>query len=146
MASPEVERPTAPPLTSPSHQGLTVARPQLSGDKRKAINFRCGTYFNHDILVRFQLFTNHDLLRHNRYGNIKPKASSSNQVIRRSYEGIKANNPLRKRSYSFTEGHCKSVTSVTPAKRWKRSKDAKKFYGLFKMLSWYVAEIWQCKG
>jgi len=36
-------------------------------------------------------------------------------------------NSIRKRSYSFSEGHCKAVTSVTPAKRWKRSAKDQKF-------------------
>ena len=34
---------------------------------------------------------------------------------------------MRKRSYSFSEGHCKTVTSVTPAKRWKRAAKDQKF-------------------
>ena len=36
---------------------------------------------------------------------------------------------VRKRSYSFSEGHCKTVTSVTPAKRWKKAKDQKFLLG-----------------
>ena len=34
---------------------------------------------------------------------------------------------MRKRSYSFSEGHCKTITSVTPAKRWKRAAKDQKF-------------------
>ena len=36
-------------------------------------------------------------------------------------------NIVRKRSYSFSEGHCKTITSVTPAKRWKRAAKDQKF-------------------
>jgi len=116
MASPEVER---PPLTSPSHhasRGYPKTHPQLntSGDKRKSLNFRYNRY-----------------LKQAKQQNTGSSGQQTKSFERRASSGNSSNSsnnfPVRKRSYSFSEGHCKSVTSVTPAKRWKRSKDAKKF-------------------
>lgn len=116
MASPEVER---PPLTSPSHhvaRGYPRTQPHLntSGDKRKSLNFRYNRY-----------------LKQTKQQCTGSTSQQSTSFSRRASSGTTSssnNFPVRKRSYSFSaEGHCKSVTSVTPAKRWKRSKDAKKF-------------------
>jgi len=116
MASPEVER---PPLTSPSHhvaRGYPRTQPHLntSGDKRKSLSFRYNRY-----------------LKQTKQQCTGSTSQQSTSFSRRASSGTTSssnNFPVRKRSYSFSaEGHCKSVTSVTPAKRWKRSKDAKKF-------------------
>jgi len=115
MASPEVER---PPLTSPSHhasRGYPRTAPQLntSGDKKKSLNFR----YNRYLKQAKQQITGSTTQQSASFAR---RASSGNSSSSNNF-------PVRKRSYSFSEGHCKSVTSVTPAKRWKRSKDAKKF-------------------
>ena len=91
-------------------------------------------------IIWYQFIAYLFIFRYNRYLK-QPKQSSSSisggsqqasTSSRRSSGGntssSSSNFPVRKRSYSFSEGHCKSVTSVTPAKRWKRSKYTKKFF------------------
>jgi len=104
MASPEVER----PMTSPSHPPGGYPRPHArlssSGEKRKSLNIR---HFN-------------------KYGNFHQKSSQIN-TFRRNPGNNSSTIFSRKRSYSFSEGHSKSVTSVAPSKRWKRSSGKEKF-------------------
>ena len=99
----------------------------------KSFVFNHVTYFKYGLLL---------LIRYNKYLKQPKQASTSttavgnqqstSQFSRRSSSGTTSssnNFPVRKRSYSFSEGHCKSVKSQAEiqAKRWKRSKDAKKF-------------------
>ena len=97
-------------------------------------------YVKWHYIIWYQFIAYLFIFRYNRYLK-QPKQSSSSisggsqqasTSSRRSSGGNTAssssNFPVRKRSYSFSEGHCKSVTSVTPAKRWKRSKHTKKFF------------------
>jgi len=122
MASPEVER---SPLTSPTnHQSRGYPKSQShlsnSGEKRKMLNFRYNKYLKQPKQAASTSTT--------AVGN----QQSTSQFSRRSSSGTTSssnNFPVRKRSYSFSEGHCKSVKSQAEiqAKRWKRSKDAKKF-------------------
>jgi 7SK snRNA methylphosphate capping enzyme len=129
MASPEVER----PMTSPSHPIVPGGYPRppvsSSSEKRKAFNFR---------YKKFGSFANSSQQQKTGFGNsissaaAAAAAASAAAAARRSSgsgSGPKTSGsiPVRKRSYSFSEGHSKSVTSVTPSKRWKKSKDAKKF-------------------
>lgn len=103
MASPEVER----PMTSPSHPPGGYPRPlqrlSNSGEKRKALN-----------------------IRYSKYGNAHQKTNQNN-TFRRNSGSSSSTSSSRKRSYSFSEGHSKSVTSVLPSKRWKRSSGKEKF-------------------
>ena len=67
------------------------------------------------------------IFRYNRYlkqakqQNTGSSGQQTKSFERRASSGNSSNSsnnfPVRKRSYSFSEGHCKSVTSVTPAKR-----------------------------
>lgn len=105
MASPEVER----PMTSPSHPPGGYPRPHArlsnSGEKKKTLNIRS----------------------FNKYGSFQPKSSQVNTFRRNPSNNTASTVSSRKRSYSFSEGHSKSI-SVPPSKRWKRSSGKEKFH------------------
>ena len=63
----------------------------------------------------------------NKYGSFQPKSSQVNTFRRNPSNNTTSTVSSRKRSYSFSEGHSKSI-SVPPSKRWKRSSGKEKFH------------------